>query len=75
MSCPNCPCSDCVAERAAKGNEEAWRRLYNQQYGLPDPGPPCAYDQIAKDYAARGEPMPAALYLYCPCRRCNPICL
>ncbi len=66
MSCPNCPCAKCVTERATAN--QSW------QPGVPYETP-CAFDQIAKDYAARGEPMPSALLLYCPCKRCNPICL
>lgn len=66
MSCPRCPCTDCVLERA--------RAAQSWQPGVPYETP-CAYDQIAKDYAARGIPMPSSLLLVCQCKRCNPISL
>lgn len=65
MSCPNCPCASCVEER--------------QQYTAVRPfrtydGPECAYERIAKEYAARGETMPSSLLLYCGCRKCSATC-
>lgn len=77
MSCPNCPCAACLAER---GETPKWTGPWDGPFGVPcpplsDPGPPCAYEAIAKDYAAKGLPMPQTLMLYCPCRRCNPICM
>lgn len=66
MSCPNCVCVSCVQERAT---EDSWRRSYAQQAGLEE----CAYVRIAREYAERGETMPAGMLLHCGCRRCSPL--
>lgn len=70
--CPNCPCGSCVQ---ARSTEDFWRQSYNQQAGFPvSSEPECAFERIAKEYAARGQPMPSSLLLYCGCRKCSPIC-
>lgn len=69
MSCPNCPCASCVEERAS---EAYWRRSYNQQVGVSEPE--CAFERFAREYAARGEPMPTVWHYSCNCRKCSPIC-
>lgn len=78
MSCQNCPCRSCVAERASEREEFT-------DYGTPGPAPgvdrwtgvksepECMFDRIAREYKARNEPMPTGWLLHCPCRRCNPI--
>lgn len=70
MSCPNCPCAACASERTT---EAARRRSYIQQVGLSEPE--CAYVRITREYAERGESIPAGLLLCCPCKRCNPTTL
>lgn len=71
MSCPNCPCADCVASRV---NPEV------VDYGAPGPAygryewDECAYVRVAREAAAKGQPPPNNLLLYYLGKRCNPIC-
>lgn len=64
MSCANCHCANCVRSRAIQAPAVT--------LGARDSE--CAYDRIAREYAARNVPMPTGWLLYCPCKRCNPIC-
>ncbi len=90
MSCPNCPCAQCVASRTSPYRRD---ELPFTDYGTPGPAPgvdrwtgervvktgagdpECAFERIAREYAARGETMPATWLLYCGCKRCSPTCL
>ncbi len=80
MSCQNCPCASCLAERARKDPYDGFT-----DYGTPGPAPgvdrwtgerqqeECSFDRIAREYKAKGQPMPTAWLLHCPCKRCNPV--
>ena len=70
--CPKCPCDGC--ERARSWIKDDGRPVVVpviQNTGLGEPE--CQFDRIAREYKARGEPMPTGWLLYCPCKRCNPI--
>lgn len=81
MSCPNCPCHECVGSRASPFRRED----EFTDYGTPGPAPgvdrwtgaksepECMFDRIAREYEARNQPMPTGWLLHCPCKRCNPI--
>jgi len=78
--CPKCPCESC--EKARAWIQDSMRptivptiqqqQPFVQQAGVTEPE--CAYERIAREYAARGEPMPTSWLLYCGCRKCSPIC-
>lgn len=66
--CPNCSCPSC------KPPEYVWRQNYTRQVtGVGEVE--CTFDRIAREYAARGEPMPTSWLLVCNCKRCRPITL
>lgn len=73
--CPKCPCESC--ERARAWITDSMRPVtvpvIQQQpviFQRDISEPECAYERIAREYAARGEVMPTSMLLYCPCRRC-----
>ena len=55
--CPNCSCALCKPAQ------------YARMVGETE----CAFDRIARDYAARGIPIPTGWLLVCDCKRCKPI--
>jgi hypothetical protein len=65
MSCPNCSCHTCVEERQQYTAFRPVRTVYE---------PECAYERVAREYAARGETVPSSLLLYCGCSRCSAWC-
>ena len=88
MSCQKCPCPDC--ERARASQDDPYGGFTDYGTPGPAPGvdrwhgpqvvrngvvePECAIERFAREYAARGEPMPATFMLSCKCRKCTIQC-
>lgn len=71
--CPKCPCPNCEKVRdfiKDDGRPVVIPAIQNTGF----PGPECAYERIAREYAERGQQMPTSMLLYCGCRKCSPTC-
>ena len=71
--CPKCPCEAC--ERARRWIQDDGRAvtvptIINTGIGEPE----CAFERFAREYAARGEPMPTVWGYSCNCRKCSVYC-